>query len=70
MVSIPLDYDSEMPLSDLASSVNSEGKNICPWPSLKGTNTLYRCEKQSKVVYILNHDITASFTLYIDPEMP
>jgi hypothetical protein len=40
------------------------------------SNTLYaykkdvRSEKQSKVVYILNHGITASFTLDIDPEMP
>ena len=30
----------------------------------------YGCEKQSKVVYSLNHDITASFTLDSDPELP
>jgi hypothetical protein len=30
----------------------------------------YGCEKQSKVVYSLNHDITASFTLNSDPELP
>ena len=36
-------------------------------------NTWYmsnRCEKWSKVVYNLNHDIAASFTLDSDPEMP
>ena len=27
-------------------------------------------EKQSKVVDILNHDITASFTLDSDPKLP
>ncbi len=26
--------------------------------------------KQSKVVYSLNHDIRASFTLWSDPELP
>jgi hypothetical protein len=30
----------------------------------------YGCEKQSKVVYSLNHDITALFTLDSDPELP
>jgi hypothetical protein len=30
----------------------------------------YGCEKQSKVVYSLNHDITASFILDSDPETP
>ena len=30
----------------------------------------YGCEKQSKMVYSLNHDIAASFILDIDPEMP
>jgi hypothetical protein len=30
----------------------------------------YGCEKKSKVVYSLNHDITASFILDSDPETP
>ncbi len=30
----------------------------------------YECEKQSEVVYSFNHDITASFTLNSDPELP
>jgi hypothetical protein len=30
----------------------------------------YGCDNQSKVVYSLNHDITASFTLNSDPEFP
>jgi len=30
----------------------------------------YGCEKQSKVIYSLNHDIMASFTLDSDPELP
>jgi hypothetical protein len=30
----------------------------------------YQCEKESKVVYSLNHDSMASFTLDSDPELP
>ena len=44
---------------------------------MKGVKTLYiyiqnGCEKQSKVVYSLNHDIMASFTHVSDsdPELP
>ena len=47
---------------------------ICPCTSLKSVEHLiyvqYGCKKQSKMVYSLNHDITASFILYSDPEMP
>ncbi len=41
------------------------------WKVLKHVMYIqYDCEKQSKVVYSLNHDITASFTLNSDPELP
>jgi hypothetical protein len=34
------------------------------------TYVQYGCEMESKVVYILNHDIMASFALNSDPELP
>jgi hypothetical protein len=51
------------------------GALICPRrASMKDAQTLYislfECEKQSKVGYSLKHDITASFTLNSDPELP
>ncbi len=75
-VSFTLDSDPEMPLSDLAlSQCNRVMVHLYAHGHHKKVLThlihiQYRCEKQSKVVISLNHDITASFTLDSDPEMP
>ena len=72
--SFTLNIDPEMPKSDLALLVEqSKDALICPWTSLKGAKTLNICPIQMwealKVVYSLNHVMTASFPLDSDPDL-